>query len=72
MTQEKLKTCPGSAAGAKKHLPLQLVNNLFEAIIINSNTIYGYSPLGMFEMFLEDHFRNEASCRVRFGRSEVY
>lgn len=23
----------------------------------------------MFEMFLEDHFRNEASCRVCFGRS---
>lgn len=45
MTQEKLKPCPGSAPGAKKHLPLQLANNLFEDIIINNNTTQGYSPI---------------------------
>lgn len=67
-----------SFPAARKHILLQPVNNLFEAIIINNHRTHGLSSLGkkleqstILEMFLEGHFKNEARCGPHSGIFEV-
>jgi hypothetical protein len=75
----QLRCFPGGSSSAGKHIPLQTVNNLFEAVIINNQRTHGFSSLGKkleqsttLAMFLEGHFKNEARCSLHSGRFEVY
>ena len=64
---------------AGKYIPVQPVNNLFDAIIINNHGTHGFFSLGkkleqptILELFLEGQFNSEARCGLHAGLFEVY
>lgn len=69
----------GAPKAARKYIPVQPVNNLFGAIIINNHRTHGFFSLRkkleqptISELFLEGQFNSEARCGLHAGLFEVY